>query len=100
MAEEYPRDRRCVIYPSYINSKCSVADGRRIPKDAAVDAPNILEIHDVLEKSMKLPCEAGRVLRTTTRTQNGRARNISPQGDAHTDVHDSIRGVVLLQPVV
>ena len=31
--------------------------GRRIPKDAACDAPNVLEIRDVLEKSMKLPCE-------------------------------------------
>ena len=53
----YKHDRRAVIYPSYINSKCSVAEGRRIPKDAACDAPNVLEIRDVLEKSMKLPCE-------------------------------------------
>ena len=53
----YKHDRRVVIYPSYINSKCSVAEGRRIPKDCACDAPNVLEIRDVLEKSMKLPCE-------------------------------------------
>lgn len=30
---------------------------RRIPKGAACDGPNVLEIRDVLEKSMKLPCE-------------------------------------------
>ena len=53
----YKHDRRVIIYPSYINSRCSVAEGRRIPKDAACDAPNVLEIRDVLEKSMKLPCE-------------------------------------------
>jgi len=53
----YKHDRRVVIYPSYINSKCSVAEGRRIPKDCACDAPNVLEIRDVLEKSMKLPCD-------------------------------------------
>ncbi len=53
----YKHDRRVVIYPSYINAKCTVAEGRRIPKDAACDAPNVLEIRDVLEKSMKLPCE-------------------------------------------
>ena len=35
----YKHDRRVVIYPSYINSKCSVAEGRRIPKDCRVRRP-------------------------------------------------------------
>ena len=53
----YLHDRRVCIYPSYINSQCSVADGRRIPKHLACEQPNVVEIRDVLEKSLKLPCE-------------------------------------------
>ena len=56
-AAAYKHDRRCIIYPSYINKNCTVQQGRRIPKDLACDAPNVLEIRDVLEKSMMLPCE-------------------------------------------
>lgn len=56
-SDAYKHDRRCIIYPSYLNSACTVQQGRRIPKGAACDAPNVLEIRDVLEKSMMLPCE-------------------------------------------
>lgn len=52
----YQHDRRVCIYPSYINSQCSVQQGRRIPKHLACEQPNVVEIKDVLEKSLKLPC--------------------------------------------
>lgn len=53
----YQHDRRVCIYPSYINAGCSVQQGRRIPKNLACEHPNVMEIKDVLEKSLKLPCE-------------------------------------------
>ena len=53
----YKHDTRICIYPHYINSKCTVQQGRRIPKELACENPDVLEIKDVLEKSMKLPCE-------------------------------------------
>jgi signal recognition particle subunit SRP19 len=36
------------IYPAYINSKKTLAEGRRIPKEKAVDNPTHQEIRDVL----------------------------------------------------
>ncbi|KAG8276355.1 SRP19 protein [Homalodisca vitripennis] len=36
------------IYPAYINSKKTIAEGRRIPKDKAVENPTHQEIRDVL----------------------------------------------------
>lgn len=41
-------DRWICIYPAYINSKKTLAEGRRIPKDKAVDNPTHQEIRDVL----------------------------------------------------
>jgi signal recognition particle subunit SRP19 len=35
------------IYPVYLNSKKTVAQGRRIPLDKAVDAPTVNEIYEV-----------------------------------------------------
>ncbi|XP_014252491.1 signal recognition particle 19 kDa protein [Cimex lectularius] len=42
------RERWICIYPAYINSKKTIAGGRRVPKDKAVENPTYLEIKDVL----------------------------------------------------
>uniref|UniRef100_A0A3B4DJZ0 Signal recognition particle 19 kDa protein n=1 Tax=Pygocentrus nattereri TaxID=42514 RepID=A0A3B4DJZ0_PYGNA len=36
------------IYPAYINSKKTLAEGRRIPSEKAVENPSCAEIRDVL----------------------------------------------------
>ncbi|XP_064596273.1 signal recognition particle 19 kDa protein-like [Liolophura sinensis] len=41
------RERWICIYPAYINSKKTIAEGRRIPKEAGVDNPTYNEIRDV-----------------------------------------------------
>lgn len=73
-SDAYKHDRRCIIYPSYINSACTVQQGRRVPKDAACDAPNVLEIRDVLEKSMMMPCEVEDKSYSRDFWQRGRVR--------------------------
>lgn len=42
------RERWICIYPAYINSKKTIKEGRRIPKDKAVENPTYQEIRDVL----------------------------------------------------
>uniref|UniRef100_A0A1B6M517 Signal recognition particle 19 kDa protein n=1 Tax=Graphocephala atropunctata TaxID=36148 RepID=A0A1B6M517_9HEMI len=42
------RERWICIYPAYINSRKTMAEGRRIPKEKAVDNPTHQEIRDVL----------------------------------------------------
>ncbi|KAJ9598590.1 hypothetical protein L9F63_010719 [Diploptera punctata] len=42
------RERWICIYPAYINSKKTLAQGRRIPKEKAVENPTHQEIRDVL----------------------------------------------------
>jgi signal recognition particle subunit SRP19 len=42
------RERWICIYPAYINNKKTLAEGRRIPKDKAVENPTHQEIRDVL----------------------------------------------------
>lgn len=41
-------DRWICIYPSYIDSRKTRAEGRRVPKNKAVDRPSVKEICDVL----------------------------------------------------
>ncbi|KAH3796788.1 signal recognition particle 19 kDa protein-like [Dreissena polymorpha] len=41
------RERWVCIYPAYINSKKTVKEGRRIPKEKCVDNPLYTEIRDV-----------------------------------------------------
>ncbi|KAK7474646.1 hypothetical protein BaRGS_00018823 [Batillaria attramentaria] len=41
------RERWICVYPAYINSRKSVNQGRRIPKEKAVDNPSYTEIRDV-----------------------------------------------------
>ncbi|KAG2487086.1 hypothetical protein HYH03_014331 [Edaphochlamys debaryana] len=37
-------DRRVIVYPNYIDSEKTVAEGRRLPKNLAVDGPFVDEI--------------------------------------------------------
>jgi len=41
-------ERWVCIYPAYINSKKTIAQGRRIPKEKAIENPTHQEIRDVL----------------------------------------------------
>ncbi|XP_029646055.1 signal recognition particle 19 kDa protein [Octopus sinensis] len=41
------RERWICLYPAYINSKKTSKEGRRIPKEKAVDNPTFIEIRDV-----------------------------------------------------
>lgn len=47
--------RWVVIYPIYINSKKTIAEGRRISASKACENPNCLEIADCCNH-LKLPC--------------------------------------------
>ncbi|KAK1174441.1 signal recognition particle 19 kDa protein [Acipenser oxyrinchus oxyrinchus] len=42
------KERFICIYPAFINSKKTIAEGRRIPVDKAVENPTYVEIRDVL----------------------------------------------------
>ncbi|XP_029685294.1 signal recognition particle 19 kDa protein isoform X1 [Takifugu rubripes] len=42
------KERFICIYPVYINSKKTLAEGRRIPSEKAVENPSCSEIRDVL----------------------------------------------------
>ncbi|XP_028313788.1 signal recognition particle 19 kDa protein isoform X2 [Gouania willdenowi] len=42
------RERFICVYPVYINSKKTLAEGRRIPSEKAVENPSCAEIKDVL----------------------------------------------------
>ncbi|CAN0258631.1 unnamed protein product [Lampetra fluviatilis] len=42
------KERFVCIYPAYLNSKKTIAEGRRVPKDKAVENPTYVEIRDVL----------------------------------------------------
>ncbi|KAL0965804.1 hypothetical protein UPYG_G00285930 [Umbra pygmaea] len=42
------KERFICIYPSYLNSKKTLAEGRRIPSEKAVENPTCAEINDVL----------------------------------------------------
>ncbi|KAG5280479.1 hypothetical protein AALO_G00060490 [Alosa alosa] len=42
------KERFICIYPVYINSKKTLAEGRRIPTEKAVENPSCAEIRDVL----------------------------------------------------
>lgn len=41
------RERWVCIYPAYINSKKTIKEGRRVPKEKAVENPQYTEIRDV-----------------------------------------------------
>jgi hypothetical protein len=58
------------VYPVYINSVKTVADGRRLPKAACVHNPTLRELHDICQ-ALKLPAEVE--VRTSTRAAAARA---------------------------
>lgn len=41
-------ERWICVYPAYINSRKTLCEGRKIPKDKTVDNPTVQEIRDVL----------------------------------------------------
>ena len=45
-----------VIYPSYINSKRTIAEGRRLPREHCCENPSLVDMKQVCE-FLKLPCE-------------------------------------------
>lgn len=45
------RERWICVYPAYINSKKSVKEGRRMPKQLCVENPTAIEIRDVMVQS-------------------------------------------------
>lgn len=53
----FEHDRRVVIYSAYLNSKRTVSEGRRIPKEKACIDPSIAEIVDCCNKGLNLPAE-------------------------------------------
>ena len=67
----YVTDRRVVVYPAYIDSRKSAGEGRRIPRGAAVEDPDVNEIASVLP-SLGLPFEV----------EAGEARRNSPRAPA------------------
>lgn len=42
------KERYMCIYPAYVNSKKTIAEGRRIPSEKGVENPTCAEIRDVL----------------------------------------------------
>lgn len=54
----FEHDKRVIIYPNYLDNRKTVAEGRRIPKELACEAPNALEILDCVTKGLKLEAEA------------------------------------------
>mmetsp|Transcript_25532 Transcript_25532/g.60734 ORF Transcript_25532/g.60734 Transcript_25532/m.60734 type:complete len:144 (-) Transcript_25532:165-596(-) len=50
-------DRRVVIYPSYINRKLKISEGRRISKEKACEDPTAQEIFDSVTKALKLDAQ-------------------------------------------
>ena len=98
-SRDHAHDSRVIIYPVYLNANASVADGRKLARSACCDAPHVLEIRDVIEKHLKLPCEIedkhhsrdtwqrGRV-RVTLKKDDGMqlAREISTRGALLTEV--------------
>lgn len=53
----FEHDKRVILYPNYINSKKTVAQGRRISKDKACENPQIVEMLDGCTKGLKLPAQ-------------------------------------------
>ncbi|XP_041459547.1 signal recognition particle 19 kDa protein-like [Lytechinus variegatus] len=43
------KNRWICIYPAYINSKKTVAEGRKIPKEKALENPTLAELRDVCQ---------------------------------------------------
>ncbi|KAK9830565.1 hypothetical protein WJX72_012525 [[Myrmecia] bisecta] len=53
----FAHDSRVIIYPSYLNSKKTVAEGRRLPVSKGCEHPSAPEILDCCIKHLKLQAE-------------------------------------------
>ena len=53
----WKHDERIVVYPPYIDSTRTHAEGRRIPKEHAVVRPHVLELKDACDRTLGLTCE-------------------------------------------
>lgn len=42
-------ERWICVYPAYVNSKKTIKEGRKIPKEKSVENPTYMEIRDVLQ---------------------------------------------------
>ncbi|XP_063216639.1 signal recognition particle 19 kDa protein [Bacillus rossius redtenbacheri] len=85
------RERWICIYPAYVNSKKSLSEGRRIPKDKAVENPTAQEIRDVLvAASLKVGVENKLYSRERSKemTHRGRIR-VQLRNDDGTPVNPS-----------
>ncbi|KAI3438084.1 hypothetical protein D9Q98_000526 [Chlorella vulgaris] len=54
----FDHDKRVILYPNYIDNRKTVAQGRRIPKQLACEAPNCIEIYECIINGLKLEAEA------------------------------------------
>lgn len=46
ITDEYQFDKRLQVYPAYLNAKLQLVQGRKIPKEMAVDNPHVREIYE------------------------------------------------------
>lgn len=53
----WKHDERVVVYPPYIDAARSVAKGRRIALEDAVEHPHALEVADACERALGMRCE-------------------------------------------
>ena len=50
-------ERWATIFPAYLDKKKTIAEGRRIPKEKAVENPNYVEVAEVLKaKGFQVRC--------------------------------------------
>lgn len=52
----FAHDKRMIVYPAYIDSKKTVAEGRRIPKSLGVEEPYVDQMMDSC-KLLKIPAD-------------------------------------------
>jgi len=68
-------ERWSTIFPAYLNKKKTVAEGRRIPKEKAVENPNITEIAEVMKaKGFQVVVENKMYARDPNRDRLARGR--------------------------
>ncbi|KAK3238138.1 hypothetical protein CYMTET_51830 [Cymbomonas tetramitiformis] len=85
---EHQHDKRVVIYTSYLNSKLTVKEGRRIPKDLATENPHPLEIYESCA-TLKLNAELEDKCYSRDYLQRGRVR-VQIKDDAGNPINPDI----------
>lgn len=95
-----PPEKWRVIYPAYINSNRTLAEGRRIPRSRAVFDPLVNEIRLVLEsKGFQLVIEPQKVypreLDKELATARGRVRYFPPPSHSDDESISNHRNILL-----